>query len=223
MILDNESMKSNTIIERMIKETTTEGMDWIFLGVGMDESGKKNIFMSFVNLYGAKNLIIEVLMYRDKHKNKILIYMENSKTNEQIPLKDIKFNKNIMRLCLSVLESVKEYLDDEDFLEIYKELKPLYKEEYNFNDFLNYEEDEEDDFEDENKISNKLVDVDAIQNSYSDYEDEIIKLLYKRGDKKYWDNYIKNYLFDQYVMNGWESKKIPKEVVSEIFSDHDLN
>jgi len=219
MSSENESMKSNTIIERMMNETSTDGMDWIFLGVGMDEGGKKNIFMSFVNLYGAKNLIIEVLMYKDKHKNKILIYMENAKTNDQIPLKDIKFNKNITKLCLKVLDSVKGYLDDEEFLDIYKELKPLYKVEDNFNDFLAFEEEE---FEDEEEISNKLVDTDASETSYLDYEDEIKKLLYKKGDKKYWDNYVKGFIFSQYVLDGWEDRITPEEVSSDIHTDHKL-
>lgn len=192
MSSNSESMKSKVIIERMVNETKTEEMDWIFLGVGLDDDGKKNIFMSFINLYGAKNLIMELLLYKSKNKNRLLIYMENQKTNDTISIKEIKFNEKIMKLSLTVLESVKDYLDDEEFLGVYKELTTEYKK------------------------------VNIGFDSYLNYETEIAKFLFKKGDKKYWDEFVESHSFDEYVIVGWNDKSSPKEVADIILNDHDI-
>lgn len=234
MSSENKSMKSNTIIERMVDETKTENMDWVFLGVGIDDGGKKNIFMSFVNLYGNKNLIMELIMYRTNHKNKLLIYMENAKTNDTIPLKEIKFNTKLIELSLRVLESVKSYSDEKEFLEIHDELLPVYKKAVNKSRVKESEKEfDEEDWEegDEDWDNREMMIIDDEEETiqgyidnqdFLEYEEEITKLLYKKGDKKFWNKFIKFQSFEDYLITSWNDKISPEKAAFVIHNDHDL-
>jgi len=205
---ENKSMKNKVILERMINETTVGDMDWIFIGTGIDDYGKKNIFMSFVNLYGSKNLILELLLYRLKNRNKLLIYMENSKTDDIIEIKEIKFSNKLTDLSHKVMNSVREYNDTEEYMEVHKFLKDKYGE---------IEQ------QIKSKSSTHSLDDNDLDSDYYDYKNNIAKLLYKKGDKKYWDEFVGSYHFGEYVIKGWEDNMSLKEVVNIIHDDHHLN
>jgi len=118
--------KNKVVLERLISETISGEMNWTYLGDTMSEFGKKSIFISFFNVIGAKNIIIEMDMYMVKNRNNVSIYMQNSKTKDKIDLKDIRFSGKILDLSIEILRSVRDYSDDEDFIKIHDILMDKY-------------------------------------------------------------------------------------------------
>jgi len=197
---DNSKLRKNKVIlERLTNETINGDMDWTYLGNTDSRFGKMNVFISFINVFGSKNVIIELNMFKVKGRNNLSIYMENSQIPEdKIELKSIKFSNKTLNLSKEVLRSINSYSDDEGFLKTYNILMNEY-----------------------DKSNSNIVKPN--KNNKKKWEEEIIQKLYKKGDKGYWDDYVKSLQFKHILDTYYDRFNDSDVIVDMIYSNHGLS
>lgn len=205
--------KNKTVLNRLIDETISSDIDWTYYGSTTDKENNKHksVFASFINIIGDKFLILELNIYNETDLTKLFMYMQNSQADDKIEIKEISYSTKVKVLAEKVLKNVREYNDSEDFEDIYEELIPLYKD----NNYYTPTEPEK--YEEEYEISPQEEEHEL------NFIDEVKAKIYRKGDKKYWDEYINGRQFRKVISQSIENKSTPDDAIELIYNLHDLN
>jgi len=124
--MEKKINKNQIILRRLIHQTLLEDINWVYLGETMTKgtkNQKKYVFISFVNLFGDKFLVLELNLYEKKELNKILLYMQNSVTDKKIHIKEIKYSTKVTKLSVDVLTLMNDDNQFDELLKIYSSHK----------------------------------------------------------------------------------------------------
>jgi hypothetical protein len=124
--MGNYKLRTKNILNKLINDTISEEISWIYIGTTNKDGLLKNIFINFENIIGDKYLVVELHIYDKIYLNKIFIYMQNNINNNKINIKEIEYSSKIKTLSHYVLESILSTTDDDNFLDIYNKLKNIY-------------------------------------------------------------------------------------------------
>lgn len=124
--MGNYKLRTKNILNKLINDTISEEISWIYIGTTNKDGLFKNIFINFENIIGDKYLVVELHIYDKIYLNKIFIYMQNNINNNKINIKEIEYSSKIKTLSHYVLESILATTDDDNFLDIYNKLKNIY-------------------------------------------------------------------------------------------------
>jgi len=120
-------MKPNKICNNIIKNTTKDRINWIYI----NKIKNNYIYISTTNLISNKFLILELSVSIDKNKSNLLIYFENFKNNKKSIIENIEYDMNLFKLIQKTLYYVYEVSQDSIYEvsqdSIYEELKNIYK------------------------------------------------------------------------------------------------
>jgi hypothetical protein len=125
----NGKVKNRNVLKRLIKDTSDNMITWTYINSTIDSKRKKvkHIFIAAEHLHGSKYLVVEVVMYQRFGYNNIEIYMQSSNADYKIHVKGITGGSKTLELCYRILENVRNYNEDEKFLEVYVDLFPIYE------------------------------------------------------------------------------------------------
>lgn len=124
--MGNYKSRTKNILNKLIEDTISYEISWVYIGTTNKDGLLKNIFINFENIIGDKYLVIEFHIYDKIYLNKIFIYMQNNINNSKINIKEIEYSSKIKTLSHYVLESVLSTTDDDNFLDIFNKLKNIY-------------------------------------------------------------------------------------------------
>lgn len=125
----SKKLKNKNILNKLIIDTISDDMVWVYIGANEDNNNINYIFITFENIIGDKFLIFEIHLNTKIDLSKMRIYMQNTNKDDVIPIKNIEYSSKIKVLGYNILKDV-EYdvnMDKKTLSDIKNKLIPIFK------------------------------------------------------------------------------------------------
>ncbi len=118
---------SKSILDNLISMTKENLIIWKYLSSSFIDDNLHTIFFSAKSIHDTKYLVFELNVYDDPALNTLKTYIQSTKTDLKIPIREFYYSRRIKDLSILVIENTYQFNDEEDYDDVYAYLKGIYE------------------------------------------------------------------------------------------------